>query len=58
MLTYNVPQCDDIIIAQGRETERCRLTATSAVKIRTKRLDKMLPDNMKGRRQRPFAPRP
>lgn len=56
MLTNDMPQSDDIVIARGGQAERCRLQTTSAVEIRMEWFDDMLPDNAEWRCQCSFAP--
>ena len=43
MSTNDVPQCDDVIVARGRQAEGGRLTAASAVVVGIKGFDDMLP---------------
>ncbi len=52
-----MPQCDDIVIARGRQAEGCRLHAASAVEIGMEWFDKMLPHPIAIRCLRLFAPR-
>ena len=54
MLTNDMPQCEDIVIARGRHTERSRLLTASVVKIRMKWFDD-IPDKVKCGCQCPFA---
>lgn len=51
MSTNDVPQCDDVIVARGRHTEGCRLTAASAVVVGIKGFDDMLPDGKTAKRR-------
>ena len=54
MLTNDVPQGDDIVIARGGQAERCRLLAASAVTVGMEWFGNV-PDKVKRRRQRPHA---
>ena len=50
MSTNDVPQCDDVIVARGRQAEgRCFLAA-SAVVVGIKGFDDMLPDGIAAKR--------
>ena len=46
MLTYDMPQRDDIVIAWGGLTVWCRLLTASAVEIRMKQSDDVPTDKM------------
>ena len=56
MLTDDVPQRDDIVVARGGQAERSRLLAASAVMVGMEWFDNVLTDKVECGCQRPFAP--
>ena len=51
MSTNDVPQCNDVIVARGRQAERSRLTAASAVVVGIKGFNDMLPQGLTVKRR-------
>ena len=46
MSTNDVPQCDDVIVARGRQAEGSRFQTASAVIVGIKVFDNMLPNGV------------
>ncbi len=55
MLTDDVPQSNDIVIARGRQAERGRLLAASAVMVRKEWFDNVLPGKVEWWYQSPYV---
>ena len=51
MSTNDVPQCDDVIVARGRQAEGRRFQTASAVVVGIKRFDNMLPEGKTAKRR-------
>ena len=56
MLTNDVPQCDDIVIARGRQAKWCRLQPASAVVMGMERFNMMSLNSVEQRSLSSFAP--
>ncbi len=51
MSTNDVPQCDDVIVARGRQAEGSRFLAASAVVVGVKGFDIMMPEGKAAKRR-------